>query len=69
MSEPLTVADTQLDEASKQIGSMDAAMLSSTMVDKQLSADLPSDLVLYLILFQYQLQHIDLHMFAANHKL
>ena len=38
--EPLTVTETQLDEASNQNGPMDAAMLPSPMEDSQLAADL-----------------------------
>ena len=45
VSEPLTVADTQLDEASNQNEPLDVAMLSLPMVDTQLSSDLPSDFV------------------------
>ena len=43
--EPLTVTETQMDEASNQNGPMDAAMPPSPMEDSQLAADLPSDFI------------------------
>ena len=45
VSMQLTVADTRQDETSNQNGLLDVVMLSSPMVDSQLSADLPSDSV------------------------
>ena len=44
---------------------VNADMLSSLIVDSQLSADLPSDSV---SLFHFQLYHVNVHMTATNHN-
>ena len=68
MSEQLIVADTQLGKASNQNGHLDAGMLSSPIVDSQLSADLPSDLLSLLNPFTVSAPTGNLCVSATNHS-